>query len=76
LFRIGELANGPDIGGWEARDEIMPGVRTLHGARHGRRGSHLLLYRTQGSIIETVRTLHDRMDLERHVPLRGKKRHK
>jgi toxin ParE1/3/4 len=70
---IGELANGPDIAGSKARDEIMPGLRTLHVVRHGRRGSHLLLYRTQGSIIEIVRILHDRMDLECHLPLRDKK---
>jgi toxin ParE1/3/4 len=64
---IGELANGPDVAGSKARDEIMPGLRTLHVARHGGRGSHVLLYRTQGSIIEIVRILHDRMDLERHA---------
>src|SRR5882762_1527285 len=41
---IGELANGPDVAGSKARDEIMPGLRTLHIARHGRRGRHFLLY--------------------------------
>ena len=42
---IGELADGPDVAGSKARDEIMRGLRTLHVARHGRRGRHFLLYR-------------------------------
>ncbi len=66
---IGELADGPDVAGSKARDEIMPGLRTLHVARHGRRGSHFLMYRAApSSTIEIVRILHDRMDLQRHVP--------
>jgi toxin ParE1/3/4 len=66
---IGELADGPDVVGSRARDEIMPGLRTLHVARHGRRGSHFLMYRVGlGSAIEIVRILHDRMDLQRHIP--------
>src|SRR5215831_573261 len=55
---IGELAHGPDIGGSKVRDEIMPGLRTLHVARHGRRGSHFLMYRVAPkSTIEIVRIL-------------------
>jgi toxin ParE1/3/4 len=66
---IGELANGPDLAGSKARDEIMPGLRTLHVARHGRRGRHFLLYRiAKGQIIEVGRILHDQMDLRRHLP--------
>ncbi|WP_348522515.1 type II toxin-antitoxin system RelE/ParE family toxin [Bradyrhizobium iriomotense] len=66
---IGELADGPDVAGSKARDEIMPGLRTLHVARRGRRGSHFLMYRVAPrSTIEIVRILHDRMDLQRHVP--------
>lgn len=42
---IGDLGDGPDIAGSKARDEIMSGLRTLHIARHGRRGSHFLMYR-------------------------------
>jgi len=30
---IGELADGPDVAGSKVRDEIMPGLRTLHIAR-------------------------------------------
>jgi toxin ParE1/3/4 len=66
---IGELANGPNVAGSKARDEIMRGLRTLHVARHGRRGRHFLLYRVApGRIIEIGRILHDRMDLQRHLP--------
>src|SRR5450755_2081864 len=57
---IGELANGPDVAGSKARGEIMPGLRTLHVARPGRRGRHFLLYRiVEGRIIEIGRILHD-----------------
>jgi toxin ParE1/3/4 len=67
---IGELGDGPDIARPKARDEIMPGLRTLHVARRGRHGSHFLMYRAAPNrTIEIIRILHDRMDLRRHVPL-------
>jgi toxin ParE1/3/4 len=70
LQAIGELANGPDVPGSKARNEIMRGLRTLHVARHGRRGRHFLLYRVvEGRIIEIGRILHDQMELQRHLPL-------
>jgi toxin ParE1/3/4 len=63
---IGELANGPDVAASKARDEIVPGLRTLHAARHAR---HFLLYRiVKGRIIEIGRILHNQMDLQRHLP--------
>jgi len=66
---INELTNGPDVAGSRPRDEIMAGLRTIHIARGGRRGSHFLMYRAApNSTIEIVRILHDRMDLQRHVP--------
>jgi len=66
---IGELANGPDVAGSKVRDDILPGIRTLHVARHGRRGSHFVMYRAAPeSTIEIVRILHDPMDLRRHTP--------
>src|SRR6202166_5442813 len=66
---IGELANGPDVAGSKARDEIMPGLRTLHVARHGRRGRHFLLYRVvDEGVIEIGRILHEQMDMPRHLP--------
>ena len=65
---IGELANGPDVPGSRARDEIMPGLRSLHVARRGRRGRHFFLYRAaEEQIIEIGRILHDQMDLPRHL---------
>jgi toxin ParE1/3/4 len=66
---IRELAGGPDVAGSKALDEIAAGLRTLHVARHGRRGSHFLMYRVAPrTTIEIVRILHDRMDLQRHIP--------
>ena len=66
---IGELSDGPDVAGSKTRDEIMAGLRALHVARHGRRGSHFLMYRAApNSTVEIVRILHERMDLWRHVP--------
>jgi toxin ParE1/3/4 len=70
VHAIGELADGPNVVGSSGRDEIARGFRTLHVARHGRRGSHFLLYRIDRKhLIEVVRILHDRMDLRRHLPL-------
>jgi toxin ParE1/3/4 len=66
---IGELAEGPDVAGSKARDEVMPGLRTVHVARHGRRGRHFLMYRVAPeTTIEIVRILHERMDLQRYLP--------
>jgi len=68
LQTIDELAEGPEIVGSKARDEIMRGLRTLHVARHGRRGRHFLMYRVKKETIEVVRILHDAMELGRHLP--------
>ncbi len=63
------LHEGPDILGARARDEIAPGIRTLHVARQGRRGRHFVLFRVApGRVIEVLRLLHDSMDLSRHWP--------
>ena len=65
------LHAGPDVIGSVARDEIEAGLKSLHVARKGRRGRHLILYRSMpGRIIEVVRILHDAMDLARHIPTR------
>jgi toxin ParE1/3/4 len=69
LDAIAELASGPLVSGSKARDEILPGLRMLHVARHGRRGRHFLVYRIAADHhIEIVRILHDRMELTHHVP--------
>ena len=70
LATIRELAAGPDVVGSKARDEIARGLRTLHVARHGRRGSHFIMYRASARSIEIVRILHERMEMRRHL-LRG-----
>jgi toxin ParE1/3/4 len=68
---VGELGKGPDLPGVKLRDDILPGLRILHVARHGRRGRHFVIYRVAGDrIIEIARILHDQMDLQRHVPAR------
>ena len=63
------LHSGPDVPASAARDEILPGLRSLHVARQGRRGRHFIMYRDVGAqVIEVVRILHDAMDLARHIP--------
>jgi toxin ParE1/3/4 len=69
LAVIRELESGPEPAGAKLREEIAPGAQTLHVARRGRRGRHLLLYRVaNGRIIEIGRILHDAMDVRRHIP--------
>ncbi len=63
------LRDGPNIVGAKARDEIQPGIRTLHVARQGRKGRHFVVFRVGSEqSIEVLRLLHDSMDLARHVP--------
>ena len=65
---VQELGDGPFIAGARSRDEILRGAYTLHVARHGRRGRHLLLYRVIGDqMIEIARIPRDSMDLRRHL---------
>ncbi len=65
---IEALEGGPDVLGARARDDIQPGIRTLHVARQGRAGRHLVVFRVAGSDIDVLRLLHDSMDLPRHLP--------
>jgi len=39
---IESLEGGPDILGARAREDIQPGIRTLHVARRGRSGRHIV----------------------------------
>ncbi len=69
LDALGALSQGPDVTGSAARDEILPGLRTLHVARRGRRGRHFILYRAgPNQTVDVIRILHDAMDLARHIP--------
>ncbi len=57
---IARAATNPRIG--RACDEIRPGYRKLAA------GSHTLYYRvTPDDVIDIVRTLHQRMDVDRHL---------
>lgn len=60
----------PETIGVKQRDEIGPGIFTLHAARHKRKASHLLVFRViEIQTIEVLRILHGRMDLARHISL-------
>jgi toxin ParE1/3/4 len=59
---------GPKTIGVKAREEIGPGIFTLHAARHKRKASHFLVFRfLEPRTVEILRILHDQMDLARHV---------
>lgn len=54
--------------GVKEREEIGPGIFTLHAAMHKRKASHFLVFRVlEIRTIEILRILHDRMDLARHI---------
>lgn len=67
-----DLSAGPSVVGVRLRDEIRPGLYTLHVGRKGRKGRHFVMFRVanvQGQPgIDVLRLLHDSMDLPRHVP--------
>ena len=63
------IKTGLEVPRSAARDEIRPGLRTLHVAREGRRARHFILYRAaENHVIEVVRILHDAMELATHGP--------
>lgn len=62
------LTAGPDVQGTKVRDDLGPGVRSLHAARNGRRARHIVVFRTSQNVIEVLRVLHDGMELQRHIP--------
>ena len=63
------LADGPDAVGCRAQPDMGPGIASLHVERKGRKGRHLVVFRThdEAKIIEVLRILHDSMDLARHL---------
>ena len=50
------------------RNEILPGLRSLHMARRGRSGRHILLYFEDVATVTILRIVHDSMELARHLP--------
>jgi toxin ParE1/3/4 len=69
--------DGPETIGVKEREEIGPGIFTLHAASHKRKARHFLVFRVlEIRTIEVLRILHDRMDLARHIaPLQEPPRH-
>ena len=67
LDAVDELSAGEPARS-KARDEIAAGVRTLHMAKPGRRGRHLLVYMVTGDVLTIIRILHDSMEVSRHFP--------
>ncbi|MEO5375858.1 MAG: type II toxin-antitoxin system RelE/ParE family toxin [Alphaproteobacteria bacterium] len=69
---LAALTAGPVVIGVKARDDIGPGLHTLHVARLGRRGRHFILFRVDSSedmpCVDVLRLLHDAMDLAQHLP--------
>ena len=63
------LRNGPGIVGSRSREDILPGLYSLHIGRLGQKARHLIFFRKDdGEIIEVLRVLHDAMELTRHLP--------
>jgi toxin ParE1/3/4 len=67
LDTIDELSAGEPARS-KARDEIAIGLRTLHMAKPGRRGRHLLVYKAADDLLTIIRILHDSMEVSRHLP--------
>lgn len=68
ILAIELLNNGPEQLGVKAREDIGPGIRTLHVARHGRSGRHFVVFsEAKDQHIDVLRLLHDSMDLARHI---------
>lgn len=67
-----DLALGPSVIGARSREDIGPGIYTLHVARKGRTGRHFVMFRADPPlgehVIDVLRLLHDSMDLPRHLP--------
>ena len=66
---ITALHKGPDVIGAKTLDDIGQGLKSLHVARMGRKGSHFVVFRaTTENIIDVLRVLHESMDMARHLP--------
>ena len=58
------------MAGVRERPELGTGIASLHVARNGYKGRHMVIFRVisaqEISVIKVLRLLHDRMDLQRH----------
>ena len=61
------LNEGPKDPGVRWHPELGEAVATLHVARHGHKGRHVLFFRLRAPdcVIEVLRVLHDSMDLSK-----------
>ena len=65
---IEALHDGPEQLGVKARDDIGPGISTLHLARQGGSRRHFVVFsEAKDQYIDVLRLLHDSMDLARHI---------
>ena len=63
---LADLLDNPQHPASRPRDEIRPGIRTLHIARPGRPARHLIAYRcAEDGDLHVIRLVHDAMDLSR-----------
>jgi toxin ParE1/3/4 len=66
-----DLQQGPDVVGVKWRPQLGPRIASLHVARNGYKGRHLVIFSvpagTNCNVIKVVRLLHDSMDLQRHA---------
>ena len=66
---ITALHDGPNVIGAKTRDDISHGLKSLHVARRGSKGSHFVIFRAAtDNTIDVLRVLHESMDLARHLP--------
>ena len=76
ILAIEALQGGPEQLGAKARDDIEPGIRTLHVARQGRSGRHFVVFsEAKDQCIDVLRLLHDSMELAKHIPLLNDQSH-
>lgn len=78
VMALTALCVGPHVPGAKHREDIGKGMRTLHVAREGRPGRHLLVFRQaplEANAVDVLRILHDQMDLARHLSDNNNDRH-
>jgi len=66
------LMRGPGAIGVKDRADIGKVLMSLHVARQGRKGRHVVIFRIRRragrEVVEVLRVLHDSMDMARHLP--------